>query len=59
MTFRTNLNPTSDHRFSSEHCVGWRKTYENNIPNKVPKTGVFKERKFRNSLGLIQKRSVM
>ena len=43
MTFKTNLNPNSDHRFSSEHCVGWKKTYENNILNKVPKTGVFKD----------------
>ena len=46
------INPTSDHCFCSEHFFGGKKTFENNIPTKVPKMvnpKVFKERKSRNS----------
>lgn len=46
------INPTSDHCFCSEHFFGGKKTFENNIPTKVPKIvnpKVFIERKSRNS----------
>lgn len=55
MIYRKAFNPTSGHYVSSEHFVGETKTYENNIPTIVPKA--FKERMFKSSLGLIQKRS--
>ena len=58
MTCRENFNPTFGHHVGSEHFVDREKTYENNVPTIVPKKIkpiVFKERKYRNRLGLIEK----
>ena len=58
MISRKNFKPTSGHRVCSEHFVGGKKTYDNNVPTIVPKIikpTKFKERKSRNSLGLLQK----
>ena len=53
---RKNFTPSTSHRVCSEHFVGGKKTYMNNVPTVVPKTIKITERKARetrNSLGLI------
>lgn len=55
MICRKNLNSNFDRCVCSEHFLGKRKTYENNIQTIVPKkitAKVCKERKSRNSLRL-------
>ena len=57
MIYRKNLNRTSGHRVCSEHFVGGKR-HDSNVFTIVPeaaKPTVIKERKSRNSFGLIEK----
>ena len=57
MIYRKNLNRISGHRVCSEHFVGGKR-HDSNVFTIVPeaaKPTVIKERKSRNSFGLIEK----